>query len=232
VANGDDGTVRIFDGISYRLLESIDFGSDADNVRLDAARRQIYIGYGNGALGAINAEGTKLGDIRLDAHPESFQIERNGSRIFVNLPNSQKVAVVDRAAKSVIANWGTGGALANFPMALDEPDHRLFIVCRKPTELVVLDTNTGKVIAKLPAVGDCDDLFYDSALKRLYASGGEGAVSVFQQQNANQYAEIAKVPTRRGARTSFFSPDSHCLYVAARQQGSEPAAIYVYRVQL
>ncbi|MGH9583887.1 MAG: YncE family protein, partial [Bryobacteraceae bacterium] len=167
----------------------------------------------------------------LDAHPESFQIEANGPRIFVNLPNSKKVAVIDKRAKTVVADWGTGGALDNFPMALDEKDHRLFIVCRKPAELIVLDTNSGKVIAKLPAVSDCDDLFYDPALRRLYASGGAGSVWVFQQQNADRYAEIARVATRKGARTSFFSPDSQRLYVAARQEGSEPAAIYIYSIR-
>jgi DNA-binding beta-propeller fold protein YncE len=149
----------------------------------------------------------------------------------VNLPNSRKIAVVDRKTRTVIASWSTGQALANFPMALDEQEHRLFVVCRKPAELLVLSTDTGAVIAELPAVGDCDDVFYDTASKRLYTSGGEGNVSVVEQQSPNQYSELGKVSTRKGARTSFFSSASHALYVAARQQGSQPAAIYVYGIQ-
>lgn len=231
VANGGDGTLRIFDGASYRPLGAIHLGSDADNIRFDSARRLIYVGYGSGALAAVRTDGTKTAIIKLDAHPESFQIEENGPRIFVNLPDLQKLGVIDKRTGKVVADWKTGGALANFPMALDESDQRLFIACRRPAKLIVLDTNSGKLITTLPAVGDCDDLFYDSRLKRIYATGGEGAVSVFQQQAADHYTEIARIPTRRGARTSFFSLRSARLFLAARQQGSQSAAIYIYSVR-
>jgi DNA-binding beta-propeller fold protein YncE len=228
VANGDDGTLRIFDGSSYEPIKSIKLGDDADNVRFDADKKHVYVGYGSGALAAMNEDGTKVAEINLDAHPESFQLEKNGPRLFVNLPKSRKVAVVDRTKESVIATWGTDGALSNYPMALDEADHRLFIDCRLPARLVVLDTNTGKVIDKLPVIGDSDDIFYDQARKRIYAIGGEGGISVYQQENADHYKEIAKIPTVKGARTSFFSPDLSALFVAVRAQGSEPAAIRVY----
>jgi DNA-binding beta-propeller fold protein YncE len=175
VANGEDGTVQVFDGSSYGLLKTVGLGSDADNVRFDPERKEIYVGYGAGALAILAEDGTKLGNIRLDAHPESFQVERSGSRIFVNLPDSRKVAVVDRNTHSVIANWSTEGALANFPMALDEQDHRLFIVCRKPAQLLVLNTDTGAEIAKLSAVNDCDDVFFDFASKSLTRAVARGA---------------------------------------------------------
>jgi DNA-binding beta-propeller fold protein YncE len=228
VANGDDGTLRIFDGTSYEPIKSIKLGDDADNIRFDASPKHVYVGYGSGALAVLNEDGTKVAEIRLDAHPESFQLEKNGPRLFVNLPKSRKVAVVDRTKGSVVATWQTGGAFSNYPMALDEDDQRLFIVCRLPARLIVLDTNTGKVVGKLPVIGDSDDVFYDSARKRVYATGGEGGISVYQQENANHYQEIAKIPSVKGARTSFFSPDLSELFVAIRAQGSQPAAIRVY----
>src|SRR5258705_7494334 len=83
--------------------------------------------------------------------PESFQLEKNGSRIFVNLPGSRKIAVVDRETRSVSGSWGTGGPLANYPMALDQPNHRLFVVARFPARLIVLDTVGGKRVALLSA---------------------------------------------------------------------------------
>ncbi len=230
VANGDDGTVKVFDARNYQLWKTVSLGSDADNIRFDPERKQIYVGYGSGALAVLDENGTKVGNIALTAHPESFQLERNGSRIFVNLPDSRNIAVVNRDSSAVTANWKTDGALANFPMALDEQDHRLFVVCRQPAVLLVFDTDTGAVIAKLPAVGDCDDVFYDSGSKRIYASGGEGAVSIFEQQSPDQYRELGKVRTRKGARTSFFSSEFRSLYVAARQQNGAPTAIYVYSV--
>ena len=231
VGNGDDGTLRIFDGTTYQPLATTKLGGDADNVRWDGEKRRIYVGYGRGALAAIDEKGTKLNEIALDAHPESFRLESQGTRIFVNLPESRKIAVVDEQRKSVIASWHTDDASENFPMALDEPDHRLFVVCRRPARLLALDTDSGHIVGSWPTVADCDDVFYDSAMKRIYATGGEGTISVFQQKNANTYEQIASIPTRKGARTSFFSGETHSLYVAARRQGSEGAAILVYDVQ-
>jgi len=228
VANGDDGTLRLFDGSSYEAIKTIELGDDADNVRFDAATKHIYVGYGSGALAVLNEDGTKVAEIGLDAHPESFQVEKNGPRLFVNLPKSRKVAVVDRTKGPVVATWRTGGASSNYPMALDENDRRLFIVCRLPARLLVLDTNTGRVVENLPVIGDSDDVFYDGARKRIYATGGEGGISVYQQENADHYKEIAKIPTVKGARTSFFSLDLSKLFVAVRAEGSEPAAIRVY----
>jgi DNA-binding beta-propeller fold protein YncE len=232
VANAGDGTLQIFDGSSYRLLKTVKLGDDADNIRYDASAHQVYVGYGNGALAVLTENGNKVSEIKLDAHPESFRLEKSGPRIFVNLPDSRKVAVVDRNTKSEIASWATGAALSNYPMTLDEKDRRVFIVCRDPARLLVLNTETGKSVKEFPVVGDSDDVFYDESRKRLYATGGEGAVSVYQQQDPDHYKQIANIPTAKGARTSWFSPDQNRLFVAARRQGAESAAIRVYVAQI
>ncbi|MGE5127301.1 MAG: YncE family protein, partial [Betaproteobacteria bacterium] len=167
VANGRDGSVRIFDASSFAPTGRLRCGDDADNLRLDAARRQIWVGYGRGALAAIDASGRRLGEVVLPVHPESFQLERDGPRIFVNLPDAGQVAVVDREKRAQVASWGTGEASANYPMALDEPHRRLFVVCRTPARLLVLDTGSGRQVAALPTVGDADDVFYDAAAGRV-----------------------------------------------------------------
>jgi DNA-binding beta-propeller fold protein YncE len=228
VANGNDGSVRIFDGTSYVLLKTLDYGEDADNVRYDAAHKRIYVGYGSGALGEIDSNGNKVSDIKLDAHPESFQLEQEGPRIYVNLPKSRKVAVIDREKHTILATWKTDMAFANYPMALDESEHRLFVVTRMPARLLVFDTNTGDIVQKLPAVGDCDDVFYDKARKRIYASGGDGGISVFEEEDADHYKESTRIATVKGARTSFFSPELDRLFLAVRRQGSQSAAIQVF----
>jgi hypothetical protein len=231
IANGGDGTLAIFDGTSYEPIKTIKLGEDADNIRFDAEKKHVYVGYGSGALAVLNEDGTKVAEISLGAHPESFQLEKKGSLLFVNLPKSRKIAEVDRTKESVVANWRTGGVFSNYPMALDEKDRRLFIVCRLPPRLLVLNSDTGTIVEKLPVIGDSDDVFYDNARKRAYATGGEGGISVYEQEDADHYREIAQLPTIKGARTSFFSPDLRHLFVAARRQGSEPAAIRVYSTQ-
>jgi len=141
------------------------------------------------------------------------------------------VAVVDRKKRAVIATWPLSGHPANFPMALDESTHRLFIGCRKPAEVAVFDTESGKIAAKFACVGDTDDLFFDPDLKRLYVSGGEGFLSVFQQKDPNSYQELAKIATASCARTSLFIRELKRLCLAVPHRGAQPAEIRVYATQ-
>lgn len=228
VASSKDGTVKIFDATQLKLLKTVDFGDDADNLRYDSSRERVYVGFGDGALGELDSDGQKIGEIKLHSHPESFQLEKSSARIYVNLPKSRKIAVLDRQKGTVLTTWGTGMSFNNYPMALDEQNHRLFVVTRLPARLLVMDTSSGKIVQTLSAVGDCDDVFYDQSRKRIYASGGEGAISVFEQQDADHYKEVARIATVKGARTSFFSPDLGRLYLAVRRQGSSPAMIQVF----
>ena len=228
VASSKDGTVKIFDATQLKLLKAVEYSNDADNLRYDSSRERIYVGFGDGALGELDSDGKKIGEIKLDSHPESFQLEKNSARIYVNLPKSRKIAVLDREKGTVLTTWGTGMSFNNYPMALDEQNHRLFVVTRLPARLLVMDTSSGKTVQTLSAVGDCDDVFYDQSRKRIYASGGEGAISVFEQQDADHYKEVGRIATVKGARTSFFSLDLSRLYLAVRRQGSSTAMIQVF----
>ncbi len=232
VANGDDGACQFFDTRAYRSIESIDFQSDADNLRYDPTDRRLYVGFGNGALGVVDATSRKrLAGIKLSGHPESFQLEASGKRIFVNVPSAGHVAVVDREKSAVVAKWPLKETADNFPMALDEKHHRLFIGCRKPPRLLVLDTETGRTINSLDIVGDTDDVFYDASTKRIYVSGGEGFVTTIAQTDANSYGLLGKVATAPGARTSFFVADSRLLFVAVPHRGNQQAELRVFKAQ-
>jgi hypothetical protein len=231
VANDGDGSCRLYNGTSLQQTASVDLKDDADNVRYDKASHRFWVGYGEGGLAAIDPEsGKQLADIKLDAHPESFQLETKGERIFVNLPNAGHIAVVDRQTGTVIEKIPMKEASRNFPMALDEADHRLFIGCRTPAKLLVLDTETGKTVASADIVGDTDDLFYDAATKRIYVSGGEGRVTVISQTSADTYNVAGQVATAPGARTSFFVPATETLYVAVPHRGAQKAELRVFSV--
>jgi len=228
VTGGGDGTVRIYDG-ALKLAATVSGLDDADNVRYDPAANLVYAGYGQGALAVIDPEhGAKVAHVPLDGHPESFQLERRGARIFVNVPTAGEIEVVDRAKRAVIARWKVSGAADNFPMALDEGDRRLFIGTRKPPRMLVMDTEAGKTIATLGACGDTDDLFYDPAGKRIYLSGGEGCVDVFRQTDPSAYERLETVRTFAGARTSLFVPAAHRLFVAVPHRSAQRAAVLVF----
>jgi DNA-binding beta-propeller fold protein YncE len=232
VTNDKGGVCNIYDAKSFQLIGKVDFQDDADNVRYDNTTRRVYIGFGSGGIGIINAaDGKQVGSIKLSAHPEAFELEKQGKRIFVNVPNARQVAVVDRDKGEVIATWKTDLAFGNFPMALDEANHRLFVGCRLPSRLVVLNTDSGDVVAKIEISGDSDDIFYDSKRHRIYAICGAGKIDVIEQIDANSYKPSTKIDTAPGARTGLFVPESDTLFVAVPHRGSQQAEIRCYRVE-
>jgi DNA-binding beta-propeller fold protein YncE len=232
VASGEGEGVQTIDENDFNTLKTISLGDDADNVRYDAAAKTLYVGYGGGALAAVKAaEGSVLARVKLAGHPESFQLEHAGPRIFVNVPSADHVAIVDRAAMKVIAAWPVTGGRSNYPMALDEATHRLFIGCRRPAKVLVYDTTSGKETGSFEIVGDTDDMFYDASRKRLYVSGGDGFVDVFDARQPAALPRIARVATAAGARTSLYAADQNRLYVAVPHRGTQRAEIRVYEAR-
>jgi len=229
VANARDGACDLIDGSTFKPLKRINFADDADNIRYDTKSGRVYVGYGSGALGIIDAaSGDQLSAIKLDGHPESFQLEKSGPRIFVNVPNAQKIAVVDREKGAGLGSWPVTDARANFPMALDETHHRLLVGARRPAKLLVFDTDSGKRVVDVASPGDADDIFYDGARQRIYISGGEVSIGIIQQQDADHYKPGARISTASGARTSLFVPELGRLYLAVPHRGSQLAEVRVY----
>ena len=232
IANDKGGILKIYDAKSFRSVGELNLKDDADNVRHDEATKKIYVGFGSGGIAIVNApDGKQIGSIKLSAHPEAFELEKKGKRIFVNVPNSRHVAVIDRDKGEVVTTWKTDLAFGNFPMALDEANHRLFIGCRVPSKLVVLSTDSGNVVAKVDISGDPDDVFYDSKRHRIYATCGAGKVDIIEQADANNYKPFAKIDTAEGARTALFVSERDTLFVAVPHRGSQQAEIRVYGVE-
>jgi Carbamoyltransferase C-terminus len=170
VANGGDGTVRMFKAADFASLGRMDLGDDADNIRVDAATKQLFIGYASGALAVIDpVNRKKIADIALKAHPESFQLENGTPRIFVNVPYKQTISVIDRNARREIAVWPTANG-THFAMALDPESKRLLVSFRDPPKLGVFDIERGSLVASVETCGDIDDMFVDAKRRRLYVS--------------------------------------------------------------
>jgi hypothetical protein len=240
VANAGDGNVRIYDGTSFELLKTIAFDSvDTDNIRYVPAEKKIYVGYGEdegGAIGMIDAVTyTRLsGDYKTGGgHPESFQVELSGSKIFVNDPDAGDVTLAIDRKSHAVSKWKLDGNRFNFPMALDEANHRVFVGTRRPSKLVVIDTQTGRVVAAPTCAGDTDDLFYDVRRKRVYIIGGAGVISTFQQKDPDHYELIANVPGSIGARTGYYYSitDWDRIYVAVPAHAGQGAELWVYETQ-
>src|ERR1700674_3651514 len=175
--------------------------------------------------------GKNLADIKIDSDAvEAIALEKSGPRLFVNLTGKDAVAVVDREKHAVLNTWPTGQVAKHLiAMSFDEADHRLFVTTRTPGKLIVLDTDSGKVVTSLPCVSDNDDMTYDAAGKRIYISGS-GFVDIYQQKDADHYDQIAHVPTAFKARTSILAPEQQQYYLAIPHHGTTPAAVRVYNV--
>ena len=229
----DKGVIcKIYDAKSFQAVGELDLKDDADNVRYDEATKKIYVGFGSGGLAIINApDGKQVGSIKLSAHPEAFELEKNGKRIFVNVPTARHVAVIDRDQGKAVATWKTDLAFGNFPMALDEANHRLFIGCRIPSKLVVLNNDSGEIVAKIDISGDPDEVFYDGKRRRIYAVCGAGKVDIIEQTDPNTYKPFAKVDTADGARTGLFVSERDILFIAVPNHASQKAEVRAYQVE-
>ena len=231
VADGGDGSVIVLDAVSFRVLLTVPLGDDADNVRVDGPGGRVYVGFGGGGLAALDAAtGELLQRVKLPAHPEAFQLESCGPRIFVNVPESGQVAVVDRVQGQVTAHWRLGEGQGNFPMALDDGGRRVFVGCRRPARVVVLDAATGKQLAEIPIDGDADDVFFDARTQRLLASCGAGFIDVIEAPVTGPLRILSRIPTASGARTSLFDPAGRRFFLAVPHRGSQAAEIRVFAV--
>jgi len=211
IANDKGGICKTYDAKSYHNVGEIDFKDDADNVRYDDSSKRLYVGFGSGGIAVVNApDGKQIGSIKLSAHPE---------------------AVIDRNKGEVINTWKTDLAFGNFPMAIDEANHRLFVGCRLPSKLVVFDTESGKIVAKIDICGDPDEVFYDSKRRRIYTICGAGKIDVIEQTDATTYASLAKIDTANGARTGLLVPDRDTLFVAVPHRGSQQAEVREYEIE-
>jgi DNA-binding beta-propeller fold protein YncE len=232
VANGENGECDIYNADTYQLITSIKMEGDADNVRYDPSSGRIFVGYGDGAIAIIDAKTYKqLSEIKLPGHPESFQMDANSKRIFVNVPDATMIVNLDVEKKSITDKWIMENATANFPMAFDSKNHRLFIGCRNPAKLLVINSETGKIVAQTDISSDTDDIFYDASSKQIFISCGGGYIDVVSQIDKDNYKTISIVESRSGARTSLFVPELNQLIVAAPTRGGSDAQLMIYEKQ-
>jgi len=229
VASAGDGSVHVLRGADLAPAGTIDLGADADNVRIDRSAQQVLVGYGNGALAVIDpVSRKKIADIPLKAHPESFQLEPTGQRVFVNVPDAGQIAVIDRTTNRQTATWSTQHLRENFPLAIDEAHERVLVMFRDPARLGVFRIADGHRLSAVDSCADADDVFVDAKRSRAYVSCGDGFIDVFSARDGG-YVRTAHLPTAAGARTALFAPTLDRLLLAVRATARESAAIWIFR---
>jgi len=242
VTDGDDfGMVELVSGANYKILDTIKLPPGVDGAVFNPVNQYYYVDSGGDEPGAkthaLNIIDTRtfkhIGDITLPGNQsEAMAIDKAGKKMYVNLKSTNEVGVVDLEALKVIARWPIPDAETPNALALDEPNHRVFIATRKPPTFFVFDTDTGKVVTKLPCTAQNDDMWRDLQRKRIYVTGTE-TTTVFEQKDADHYTHIGDVPTGFRARTSILVPELNRLYIAVSGKGKPDArlSLQVYEIQ-
>jgi DNA-binding beta-propeller fold protein YncE len=236
VGNGTGGVCNTFDGEGYELLKSVSLGVDADNVRYNPRTQRIYVVHADSELSVIDANDyTIRSPIALPKSLGAFQLEAGRPRLYINAKAEGVVVAINSENDRITNRYKVEPAGVNAALAIDEPNHRLFVGCRTNPSLVVMDSDTGKIVASVPIPGDVDDLSFDTRRKRIYASCGDGAIAVIRQVDADRYEALATVPTVKGARTSVFNADDGSLYLAVPRRTDRPdqenPEVWVYRAR-
>jgi DNA-binding beta-propeller fold protein YncE len=239
VVDGDPGEVKVYHSDSFQPLGSIKLKEDADSSAYDPSTKYMYVV--NGGKGAqmtstmISVVDTttakKLADIKIDSDTvEALALEKSGPRMFANLRGTNAVGVIDRQKRTVIATWpyGQEGKVSS-AMALDEGNHRLFVIAHDPGKLIVLDSDSGRIVNTLSCMGQTDDAFYDPGSKRLYVAGVP-FLYVFEERNANNYRPLGQVPAAFHTVTAILVPELNRYYTAVNHHGKTEAEVQIYEV--
>ena len=238
----DDSGPRIIDDRTYQVLGKIDLAPGADTQYYDASTGHLFIVSGGGDVNLKNcwlneidpATGRVLRQLEFDSdHVEAVQAEQHGERMFINIADKNEVDVIDKKTLQIVAHWPIVGAATNLAMALDESDHRLFVVTRKPTQLFALDTENGHTVATIAVPAVNDGVYFDALRKRIYVPGAVGEVGVYQEIDPDHYREVARVPSVPGGKSELFAPQLNELFVAISPQYSKPpaGAVLWYKVE-
>ena len=240
VVEGDASALKIYDSDTYEPVGEVKLTIDADSITYDPATHYLYVENGGreahtpySLITVVDTDhAKKLRDIKIPSnHVEAIVLEKNGPRMLINITGKNSVGVMDRNRSELSATWPLpAGDNLNVAMAFDEANHRLFVVTRTPGKLIVLNSNNGKVIADLPAVGLVDDAVYDAQHKRIYLAGDQ-FLEVFEQKDSDHYAQLARIPGAFRAKTGILVPELNRYYLAVPPHEGKQAEVRVYEIQ-
>lgn len=239
IADGSKA-VQVLDSNTFAVKRTVPTTPGADSIGVDRRNHLLYAVTGgkdvplaHSDISEIDTKSAKLiKEIPIDAvHVEAMALEESGPRLFVNVTDKNYLAVIDRATGKITGQWRITEARQNSPLAFDEADQRLFVVCRAPGMLVILDSNTGRSVAKFPTGARADEVIFDKTHHRVYVTAGEGKIYPYEVIDADHFKPLPPVVSAPGAKTALQSPDGSRLYVSVSPgDGKTGAKVLTYSV--
>jgi DNA-binding beta-propeller fold protein YncE len=213
----------------------------ADTAKYDAATNTLYVVTGGkdvemktANLEAVNPDtGERKALLTFpDNHVEAMAFVDGDPRLFINLTQTNKLAVVDRNTMKVLKVWPVPAAQQNAMVSFDEGQHRLYVVCRQPGTVVVMNSDTGAIVGTQPAPLRADEVQYDANSHRLYVPGGEGYMGIYDTSDPDHLKLLEKITTAPGAKTGLLLPGMHRLFLAVSPGDSKAMAkVLTYEVK-
>ena len=239
VVDGDLGEVKIYETESYKPAGSIKIREGADSSNYDPSTNYLYVAeVGKDAhvpdsyIAILDTnEAKQVAEIKIDSDDvEAMALEKSGPRLFVDIRGKNEVQIYDRNSHALLATWSTAPeGKKPTTIALDEANHRAFVGTRDPAKLLVMDSDSGKVIASLPAPAMVDDMAYQADKKRIYISGSQ-FIDVFEQHDPDHYDKVGHIPTAFRAKTAILVPQLNRYYLAVPLHEKRSAELRVYDV--
>jgi WD40 repeat protein len=214
-SNGRDNSATIFDLKTLATITTVKTGAKPDAILFDSFSGLVltFDGKDNDVTLIDPGKAAAVGSIALPGRPETGVSDGKG-KVFVNLEDKNMIAVIDVAARKVLASWPLAGCEEPTGLIMDVARRRLFSGCHNGT-LVVMDAGTGRNLQKLAIGNGVDAVAYDKEAALIFTSNGEGNVSVIKQDGPDKYTSLASVPTQKGAKTMALDAGKHVVYSVA-----------------
>jgi YVTN family beta-propeller protein len=195
-------------------------GQNPDAITYDSKHDKVYVfNHSGDSATVIDGKGAKVvTTIPLGGSPEFPVTDSSAGRVYVNLENKSEVAVIDAAKYQVLARWPLAPGTEPSGIALDVAHHRLFSTCHNKM-MVMVDTDSGKVISNVPIGAGVDGCAFDDSLQMAYASCGEGVTVIARESSPTELSVVQRLETQRGARTIALDPKTHCIYLPTADFG-------------
>ncbi len=223
ISNGRDNSVTIFELKTLKTLDKLKVGQNPDTIIYDEASGRVFTmnGTSKDTTAIDAASGKAVGTLALDGRPE-FAVSDGKGRIFVNLEDKNEIVAFDAGQLKVLSRWPLKPGEEPTGLAFDKAHKRLFAVCGNKN-MVVMDSDNGKVISSLPIGAGADAAAYDASAKLVFSSNGDGTLTVVQAGKGDKYSVLETVATQRGARTMALDEKTHLIYLVSADFGPPPA---------
>src|SRR5579863_10291259 len=224
ISDGAQGKVIIFDLKTLKVTGEAVADKDADCVIYDPFSKRVFVmdGDPHNATVIDAKSGSVLGKIDLGGGPE-FAVADGKGTIYINLEDKSEIVAVDSTTLKIRSRWPVAPAGGPTALAMDVEHHRLFSAGREPQKLVVVDSDSGKVLASFAISGGVDAAAYEAETGLIFVSTREGFVHVFHEDSPDKYSEVETIKTEVGAKTMGLDTKTHKLFLDTVEFGPAPA---------